>query len=89
MSCVIDSGDGYWQLYSNSWPVAKKQHKCCECGSDIDPGEKYRRISGLWEGEFLTYKQCEICADIFDETNNELGSWYSLGLGCLWEHLGL
>lgn len=45
---------------------ARKVHECCECGHQIQPGATYKYTSGLWEGDWDQFKQCEPCADLFD-----------------------
>jgi len=45
------------------WPKARKQHKCCECGSAIQPGTQYQRISGIWDGEPSRFKTCADCVE--------------------------
>lgn len=88
--CMI-TGEGpeaYWKV----WRKARKQHICCECASTIDPGEKYLIISGIWDGEFDSFKQCEFCAEAYDEQNRkiqEFGYYQGIGLGCLWETVGM
>lgn len=68
------------------YPKARKTHKCCECESDIDPGEKYQKVTGLAEGTWDEYKTCMICKNIRDEAESELG--YSIGVTCLYEETG-
>lgn len=41
--------------------TAKKQHRCTECRSAIQPGEKYERASGKFDGFFKSYKTCCRC----------------------------
>lgn len=53
---------------------ARVMHKCCECRQPINPGDQYRYSSGIWGGEPETFKQCLICAEIWDvasEINRE------------------
>lgn len=50
---------------SESTPIARKHHRCCECGGHIKVGEKYIRSSGVWEGDFYSYKFCPICNEIY------------------------
>lgn len=47
----------YWETR----PRARKPHKCCECGTRIEPGEDYHRIAGVWDGEFGCFKSCAAC----------------------------
>ena len=43
--------------------TARKEHKCCECRSVINPGDKYMYSSGIWDGSASDYKQCLICGE--------------------------
>lgn len=52
-------------LYHEKFVKARKNHKCCECNSIIPKGYIYRRIKGLWDGQFIVMKQCKLCANIF------------------------
>ncbi len=53
-------------VYREEWPVANKEHCCCECGTLIGKGTDYQHITQLWEGEWWDYKTCELCADLRD-----------------------
>jgi len=64
MSCCYDTEQP--TLINETWRTARKPHICCECRRAIKPGERYQVISGLWEGEWSTYKTCESCADLRD-----------------------
>ena len=82
-NCDIDDGP------SVSWEsnhVSIKTHTCCECGSQIDVGEKYWLLKGVWDGEFLTFKTCEICENIRIEAIAEGAE--CITLGCLYEEIG-
>ncbi len=68
------------------YPKARKPHKCCECGSDIDPGEKYQKITGLHEGSWVEFKTCYVCINVRAEAEADLG--YQIGLTCLYEETG-
>ena len=83
--CYCDINDGP----SVSWeshPIARKIHTCCECGSRIDPGEKYWLFKGVWEGEFLTFKTCEICENIRSEAISD--GIECIAFECLYETVG-
>ena len=41
--------------------VARKSHKCGECGREIKPGKKYEHVSGCWEGTWDVFKTCIGC----------------------------
>jgi hypothetical protein len=45
-------------------PIAKKEHKCEECGCTIKPGEKYHYETYLCDRKFWKYKACYICWSI-------------------------
>lgn len=47
------------QFYSEKCVVARKPHKCCETGRIIQPGEKYWRCVGKWEGDLMAFCQSE------------------------------
>lgn len=74
------------QLKRETFPVARKQYKCCERGSDIGPGEKYQCITGLFEGQFDTYRTCLICANIRAAAEKDLG--YGIAFTCLYDTVG-
>lgn len=81
-SCDEDAPIAYWETN----PIARKHHVCCECGSTIDPGERYWNFKGIWENKFSTFKTCEICKYICTEA-------YANGIecipfGCLYEIVG-
>ena len=40
---------------------ARKPHRCRECGRAIDPGERYWKVAGMWEGDFFTHTDCDHC----------------------------
>lgn len=44
--------------------VARKTHRCCECGEAINPGDTYERVRGCWDGSWSEFKTCAICARI-------------------------
>lgn len=63
MTCTCDY-DGMPDVFDERMVVARKKHRCCECYTDINPGDVYERIKGLWDGEWSTYKTCERCSDL-------------------------
>lgn len=81
-SCVYvgDSESSEFESITN--PVSRKTHKCYECGKEILPGEKYERSSGVWDGDFNTFKTCADCLSTRE-------SFFCGGYiyGALWEYL--
>lgn len=73
-------------FFTWSEPVARKEHKCCECSAPIVKGEKHYAGRGKWEGAISVYRQhmlcCEACMWVRDELNDEcipfgsLQEWY-------------
>lgn len=55
------------KVYSESYPISRKPHKCCECGGIIFFKEKYHRFSGIWEDRWDTYKTCMDCKAIRED----------------------
>ncbi|HCY85366.1 MAG TPA: hypothetical protein DHV36_09560 [Desulfobacteraceae bacterium] len=46
--------------------TARVPHVCFECLRDIQPGEQYEYVSGIWDGEPAAYKTCLDCKSIRD-----------------------
>lgn len=66
-------------IYQETQRLAKKEHKCCECGWMIQPPSKYIAIAGLWEGKWSNYKQCFNCNQVGDRFVQETNCCYQLG----------
>lgn len=58
--CAIDDCEP-WTFVDWTKPVARVEHRCCECRRTIRAGEVYRRTQGLCDGRFETYKTCRHC----------------------------
>ena len=70
-------------FYEDIFRVARKKHICCECGSIIYPGEKYRVFSGKWDHGFARYKMCMLCSDAWGVVWAEIDE--CVCFGSLWE----
>lgn len=73
--------------------TARKNHTCCECCGVIPPGTTYFIIAGSWDGDFLTFKQCEHCRNLYQRACNlavDMGLYPEdgPGLGMLYDWLG-
>ncbi len=53
-----------WEFGHESDPVAKKNHICDQCQSEIQIGEKYIRFYGKWDGDIATYKAHLDCEQV-------------------------
>ena len=58
-------------IFEEKHPIARNSHTCCECGSNINPGEKYQLVKGLWDGEWSKFKTCSVCEKIGDTARAE------------------
>ena len=47
--------------YVDSWPTARRRHRCGVCYRSILPGETYWRQASLDHGQAWTHKTCEHC----------------------------
>lgn len=52
------------EFYAESFHVAKKEHRCCECGAQIKVGEKYLNFRSKYGGEFYVSKQHMVCREL-------------------------
>jgi hypothetical protein len=50
-------------FFRESFPAAKKTHRCDECWALIPPGTRYQRIAGKWEGHLETFAICPACQE--------------------------
>jgi len=64
ISCDCGYNDGGSTCLSELFPKAKKQYECCECFGSIQPGEKYHKYTGTYEGELFSEKTCMPCYGI-------------------------
>ena len=80
MDCYCDYDPP--QFASQTTPRARKAYRCEECGGPIKAGEKYERVSGMWDGYISTFRTCERCYD--------LRTWLKNNLPCFcWAHGGM
>jgi len=61
ISCDCDYDGEYPDFYTETKPVARKEHKCCECHGSIRKGDQYKKITGKWDGRIETYRTCPDC----------------------------
>lgn len=73
--CMIDDCDDHVTLMSDGDHVARKQHRCAECGRHIKPGEKYHADNFIFEGKFSSHKTCAHCMVARGWLSGECGGW--------------
>lgn len=58
--------------WSEGVVVARKGHRCDECGAAIHPGDRYGRASGVIPGEGpQTWKRCIECVVLADRLQTQ------------------
>ena len=57
--------------YTQTFPIARKVHKCDFCGKQIEKGEKYFRQSWKDGGEFCDSKLCLVCEKMIERYSKE------------------
>jgi len=64
--CQIEVNDDYCrvELLRRSEPVARKEHRCTECGRKIRVGEKYIREATICEGDIDDEVSCSDCESL-------------------------
>ena len=73
--CEIDDDGEVWDFCRMTMRQARKLHRCGECRRPIDPGEKYRYLTGKFDGEIQTIRQCAHCAIAADLLVRECGGY--------------
>ena len=54
------------EFYSQKIVKGRKDHKCCECGCQIQRGTEHECVNGKWEGSMDTYRTCTQCVKLRD-----------------------
>lgn len=85
MSWYCDDSDGP-SFYSHTEPVARKEHRCCECAAPIHQGEKYFKVTGKWEGGISTFRQHLLCLKTCMHIRDKIQYGECIGFGTLSEY---
>lgn len=72
--CAIDDSEPP-TVYREQQPRARKPHRCAECARTIPPGERYHRITGLWDGRWDQIHQCRHCVAVSAWMNTVCGGY--------------
>lgn len=83
MPCAYDyePGDEYCDLFEERAVVARKNHRCEECGATIQKGEKHEVAKGLYEGQWSEARRCPACvilAELVATLNEACPLWGGL-----------
>jgi len=66
-SCCCVYVDNTNEFHRREIRRARKCHKCCECGGQINIGEEYEYVAAKSEDGFWDVKTCLLCASIRDD----------------------
>ena len=69
------------ELFRETKPKARKEHKCGECYRTIEKGERYNRYSVMYEGDFSEHKMCKDCNSVAESYFN------AFIFGEVWEYV--
>lgn len=75
-----DDSDGP-EFCKETNPKARKRYECGECQGFIHPGDSYEKMVGKWDGQLITFRTCEFCAEVRAVFSCE----DSIGFEELWE----
>lgn len=77
------------QMGKETFPSARKEYVCCECGSTIDIGEKHQCFTGLLDGVWVTFRTCIPCSKIRNVAQCKLCAHGEvIAFTCLYELVG-
>jgi hypothetical protein len=78
--CITPDYDGEtWGVGTIENRTARKIHRCSECGREIQPGERYEYVRGL-------YSDCSTCVEVRKHVFCHDGGF---DVGNMWEVIGL
>lgn len=77
MGCFCDYDPA--EFVQSEERTARKPHKCCECGHQIEPGEVYEHVRGKWGGEISTFDTCEMCVELREALSDYYGGCFQYG----------
>lgn len=52
------------EFYHSDKRIARKRHRCTECGCRIELGEQYEHVWGKWDGDVSFHKTCLRCVEL-------------------------
>lgn len=60
------SCDEHYDVYSEQFPRARKEHKCDACNDTILRGDRYTRVAIVWNGTAESIIRCLRCQTIHE-----------------------
>lgn len=64
--CPLQECDEYAKVYKRARRRGRKDHECYECDEVIKRGEPHDSISTLFDGQWSSWRECLLCAEIGD-----------------------
>ena len=58
---VNTNGMDFAEVFTTTWPRARKPHVCATCRTPIQPGEKYLRLFMVHAGDVSNEAACLVC----------------------------
>lgn len=72
--CRVDNCSP-WAVYRERDLVARREHRCSECDRMIHVGERYQRVEGRVDDEWLRYATCRHCQALSEAMRVWCGGW--------------
>jgi hypothetical protein len=66
-------------VYVEKTRRAAKEHQCTECGEVIPKAATYEHTTGMWDGDWSTYKTCSSCVEIRNHFAKACGGQWIFG----------
>lgn len=64
------------RVLKNKMGIARKAGECQDCGQEIQPGERVRMMSAVFDGELMSYRWCALCCAAMAKHNDDDGESY-------------
>lgn len=68
-------------FFDDTWPTARKPHRCVECREAIEVGEQHKKTAYRFNGSFHSERRCLPCVEVAAEFE------YTVFGGGLWNEL--
>lgn len=82
---MSEYGDGYAEVFDESWRKARKAHTCHACHEVIAPGRKYHRTFCVFDGSADHNIRCERCQAIYEHLSERMRAAGDCEEYCNWE----
>jgi hypothetical protein len=73
--CMWEGVDYEWRSLGETQPVARKEHRCSDCGRTIQVGERYKRHVFISDEGLENCVQCDRCKAATNWLDLVCGGW--------------